>query len=49
VAKDNSLDNAERTVYNALGVSKNLFNTDGNLALEKSVLADEGSLRGLIL
>lgn len=49
VAKDNSLDNAERTVYNALGVSKNLFNTEGNLALEKSVLADEGSLRDLIL
>lgn len=46
---DKSLDNAERTVYNALGVSKNLFNTDGNLALEKSILADEGTLRDLIL
>ena len=46
---DNSLDNAERTVYNALGVSKNLFNTDGNLSLEKSILADEGSIRDLIL
>lgn len=49
VAKDNSLDNAERTVYNALGISQNLFNTSGNLALEKSVLADEGNLRDLIL
>ena len=46
---DNSLDNAERTVYNSLGTSKNIFNTDGNLALEKSILADEGSLRDLIL
>ena len=49
LAKDTSLDNAEKTVYNALGVSKNIFNTDGNLALEKSILADEGSLRDLIL
>ena len=46
---DDSLDNAERTVYNALGTSKNIFNTEGNLALEKSILADEGSLRDLIL
>ena len=46
---DDSLSNAERTVYNALGTSKNIFNTEGNLALEKSILADEGSLRDLIL
>lgn len=46
---DDSLNNAERTVYNSLGTSKNIFNTEGNLALEKSVLADEGSLRDLIL
>lgn len=46
---DNSLENAERTVYNSLGVSKNLFNTDGNLSLEKSILADEGTLRDLLL
>ena len=31
----------ERTVYNNLGVSQNLFNTDGNLSLEKSILNDE--------
>lgn len=43
------LERVERTVYNALGVSKNLFNTDGNLALEKSVLSDEGSMRHLLL
>jgi len=46
---DDSLGNAERTVYNSMGTSKNIFNTDGNLALEKSILADEGSLRDLIL
>ncbi len=46
---DDSLSNAERTAYNAIGSSKNIFNTEGNLALEKSVLADEGSLRDLIL
>lgn len=38
----------ERTVYNAAGISKNIFNTDGNLALEKSVLEDESSIRNLL-
>ena len=46
---DDSLDNAERTVYNALGSSRNIFNTEGNLALEKSILTDEASLRDLVL
>jgi hypothetical protein len=48
LAKDNSLHNAEKTVYNALGVSKNLFNTDGNLSLEKSIAADEGVMKDLL-
>jgi hypothetical protein len=39
----------ERSVYNALGVSQNLFNTDGNLSLEKSILTDEGTMRKLLL
>ncbi len=38
----------ERTVYDALGVSRNLFNTDGNLSLEKSILDDESTLRNLV-
>jgi hypothetical protein len=46
---NDSLANAERTAYNAFGVSKNIFNTDTNLALEKSILADEGAMRDLIL
>lgn len=43
------LEKMERAVYNAMGSSKDLFNTDGNLSLEKSVLNDEGSIRSLLL
>jgi hypothetical protein len=43
------LEKVERTVYNSLGVSQNIFNTDGNLALEKSVLNDEAVCRTLLL
>ena len=43
------LEKLERAVYNAMGSSKNLFNTDGNLSLEKSILNDEGSIRSLLL
>ena len=39
----------ERTVFNNLGISQNVFNTDGNLSLEKSILNDEGALRTLLL
>ena len=43
------LEKVERTVYNALGVSRNLFNTDTNMALEKSILDDESTMRNLLL
>lgn len=43
-----ALERVERAVYNALGVSQNLFNASGNLSMEKSVLNDETSLRDLI-
>ncbi len=43
------LSNSERQVYNDLGVSRNLFNTDGNLSLEKSILDDESTMRDLII
>ena len=46
---DEDLQNAERTVYNDLGVSRNLFNTEGNMALEKSILDDESTMRDLLL
>ena len=43
------LEKVERTLYNAAGVSQMVFNTDGNIALEKSILNDEASMRNLIL
>lgn len=43
------LQKVERTVFNSLGISQNLFNTDGNLSLEKSILNDESSVRNLLL
>lgn len=46
--KDTSLNNAERTVYNALGIGQNIFNPDGNIALEKSIAEDEGILKDLV-
>lgn len=39
----------ERTVYNEAGVSQMQFNTDGNIALEKSILNDEAAMYNLIL
>lgn len=43
------LEKVERTVYNEAGTAQNLFNTDGNIALEKSLLDDEANLYNLIL
>ena len=48
-ATQDDLSKVERGVFNALGVSQNLFNTDGNLALANSILNDEGSVRSLLL
>lgn len=48
-ATQDDLDKMERQVYNASGVSKNLFNTDGNLSLSTSILEDESTLRNLLL
>ena len=49
VTSIDELEKVERTVYNESGTAQNLFNTDGNIALEKSILDDEASLYGLIL
>ena len=43
------LSKVERAVFNDLGISQNLFNTNGNLSLEKSILNDESSVRNLLL
>lgn len=48
LAKDTTLENAKNAVFNALGVSSNLFNTTGNLALTYSIAADEGNMRDLL-
>lgn len=39
----------ERTVFNAFGTSQNIFNADGNIALNNSILQDESSVRNLLL
>lgn len=43
------LEKIERTVYNTFGISRNIFNTDSNLSLEKSILDDESTMRNLLL
>lgn len=43
------LEKVERTVYNNSGVSQNLFNASGNLAVTNSILVDEANLRDLKL
>lgn len=48
VTSTDDLQKIERTVYNNLGVSQNLFNTDGNLALDKSISNDEASMKDLV-
>ena len=42
------LKKVERSVFNALGISQNLFNTDGNMSLTMSILNDESSMRSLL-
>lgn len=48
-ATQDDLSKMERQVYNSMGLSYNLFNTTGNLALEKSILNDEAMMRDLLL
>lgn len=43
------LEKVERTVYNESGTAQNLFNTNGNIALEKSILNDEAAMYNLLL
>lgn len=43
------LESVERAVYNEAGVSQMQFNTDGNIALQKSIANDEATMRDLIL
>lgn len=48
VSTVDQLNKVERTVYNESGTAQNLFNTDGNTALEKSIANDEATMSNLI-
>ena len=48
-ATQDDLSKVERTVYNSLGISRNIFNADGNLSLTQSILQDESTVRNLLL
>lgn len=49
VSSVDQLDKVERTVYNEAGVSQAQFNSDSNLALEKSIANDEATMSNLLL
>lgn len=49
VTSIDELEKVERTVYNESGTAQNLFNSDGNIALEKSILDDEATIYNFIL
>jgi hypothetical protein len=49
VSSLDDLQKYERAVFNESGTAENLFNTDGNIALEKSIMNDEAALYNLIL
>ena len=46
---EDDLEKVERTVYNSLGLSRNIFNAEGQMSLEKSILDDESTMRNLLL
>ena len=48
-AQSDDLARVERQLYNEAGVSQMQFNTDGNIALEKSILNDEATIYNMIL
>ena len=48
-AQTDDLERVERQLYNEAGVSQMQFNTDGNIALEKSILNDEASMYNMLL
>ena len=48
-AQTDDLQRVERQVFNEAGVSQMQFNTDGNIALEKSILNDEATMYNMLL
>lgn len=49
VSSVDQLNKIERGVYNEAGVSQMQFNTDGNIALEKSIANDEATMTDLLM
>lgn len=47
-ATTDSLERVERSIFNALGMTQNIFNADGNLSTNNSVLVDESSFRNFL-
>lgn len=47
-ADDKSMDRVKSAIYDQAGISQMQFNTDGNIALEKSILNDEASMYNLV-
>ena len=48
-AQTDDLQRVERQLFNEAGVSQMQFNTDGNIALEKSILNDEATMYNMLL
>lgn len=48
-AQTDDLQKVERQLYNEAGVSQMQFNTDGNIALEKSILNDAATMYNMLL
>lgn len=48
-ATTDELEKVERAIFNEAGVPQMVFNTDGNIALEKSILNDEAGMFNLVL
>jgi hypothetical protein len=48
-ASQDDLEKMERAVYNSIGISRNIFNAEGQFSLEKSILDDESTMRNLLL
>ena len=48
-AQTDDLERVERQLFNEAGVSQMLFDTDGNIALEKSIANDEATMYNLLL
>lgn len=48
-AQTDDLSRVERQIYNNMGISQYQFNTDSNLALEKSITNDAASMKDLVL